>query len=116
MIIGASVALLLASTAALAFQEQQVGGDAAAAQAPVPAESAPAAQPGAVEFAVPESTLKSLEGIEVRIPGLGHLGVLPKVDFGLELLYGATDSKQPEATPEDPAEDLRIRGTLKHNF
>ena len=39
-------------------------------------------------------------GTEIRIPGLGKLGVLPKMDFGLELLYGAADQKQPEGPPE----------------
>ena len=58
---------------------------------------------------------KSAVGTEVRIPGLGKLGVLPKMDFGLELLYGANESKQPEPI-EQPAEDLTIRGTVKHNF
>src|SRR5262245_11135402 len=34
-----------------------------------------------------------LPGTEVRIPGLGKVGVLPKLDFGLELLYGANEPK-----------------------
>ena len=50
-------------------------------------------------------------------PGLGALGVLPKLDFGLELLYG---ENQPQAVkPEDnevDSEGLRIKGTLKHRF
>lgn len=37
------------------------------------------------------------------------------MDFGLELLYGANDSK-PQNEPEQPAEDLTIRGSVKHNF
>ena len=55
-------------------------------------------------------------GTEVRIPGLGKLGILPKLDFGLELLYGAADPKNvaPESKP-DP-NDVQIRGTLKHRF
>ena len=56
-------------------------------------------------------------GAVVRIPGLGALGVLPKLDFGLELLYG---DDRPELTPrekEDADSDgLSIRGTLKHRF
>ena len=53
----------------------------------------------------------------VRIPGLGALGVLPKLDFGLELLYG---EDRPQVLPreeETPDNDgLSIRGTLKHRF
>lgn len=56
-------------------------------------------------------------GSVVRIPGLGALGVLPKLDFGLELLYG---DERPELAPrekEDADSDgLSIRGTLKHRF
>ncbi|MFY0612621.1 MAG: hypothetical protein JXQ99_13905 [Hyphomicrobiaceae bacterium] len=56
-------------------------------------------------------------GAEVRIPGLGTLGVLPKLDFGLELLYG--DGQAQAVTPQEDEPDtdgLRIRGTLKHRF
>jgi hypothetical protein len=41
------------------------------------------------------------------------------MDFGLELLYGAADQKQPEVpegTPTSPEDDLTIRGTVKHRF
>jgi hypothetical protein len=41
--------------------------------------------------------------------------VLPKLDFGLELLYGATDAR---GRPDDKSEpsDVQIRGTIKHRF
>jgi hypothetical protein len=110
--IGLGLGLALASPSALAFQEQ--GGSAA----PVP--SAPAeAQPAApadksVEFSTP-TVDNSDAGTEVRIPGFGKLGVLPKMDFGLELLYGAADSK-PSEPIDPPADDLTVRGTIKHNF
>ena len=55
----------------------------------------------------------------VAIPGLGVLGVLPKLDFGLELLYGDNPGAQsavPEDDPVEDAEGLRIRGTFKHRF
>ena len=58
-------------------------------------------------------------GTEIRIPGLGKLGVLPKMDFGLELLYGAAEQKPSagavEQTP-NPDDDMMIRGTVKHRF
>ena len=40
---------------------------------------------------------------------------LPKLDFGLELLYGATDTR---GRPDDKSEpsDVQIRGTIKHRF
>lgn len=67
------------------------------------------------------STGKSLEtegsGTVVRIPGLGALGVLPKLDFGLELLYGDSQPQAVAPQEEEPDTDgLRIRGTLKHRF
>lgn len=107
--IGMVLAFALISAPAFAFDEQ---GTAPIAPAP-DAKAAPApAEPG-MNFSTPK--IESNSGTEVRIPGLGKLGVLPKMDFGLELLYGANDSKQAE--PELPAnEDLTIRGTVKHNF
>ena len=58
------------------------------------------------------------EGTEIRIPGLGKLGTLPKMDFGLELLYGADQApyhEQPVTPGEDP-QDLMIHGSVKHRF
>ena len=54
------------------------------------------------------------KGTEVRIPGLGKLGVLPKLDFGLELLYGAGRAKVKEDEPSP--DDLTIRGSVKKKF
>ena len=53
-------------------------------------------------------------GTEIRIPGIGKLGVLPKLDFGLELLYGAGRPmlKEEDAVPDD----LIIRGSVKKRF
>ncbi len=34
-------------------------------------------------------------GTKIRVPGLGVIGEIPKMDFGLELLYGASQAKQP---------------------
>ncbi|WP_343062331.1 hypothetical protein [Hyphomicrobium methylovorum] len=96
-----------AATAATALEEQRgpapvIGPDGTKAQ--VQDQSAPA---------------KS-EGTEIRIPGLGKLGTLPKMDFGLELLYGAADGGRPANENESPAtddqRDLMIHGTVKHRF
>jgi hypothetical protein len=113
--VGLGVAAVVAGAPAEAFQEQQAG-----AGAPSPAATATPekAAPGKdLNLTTPPAALESAPGTEVRIPGLGKLGVLPKMDFGLELLYGASDAKQPDAAVrEEPADDLTIRGTVKHNF
>lgn len=109
IVVGSSLVVL--STAAIAFQEQKAGA------APTPAAAAvEASKP--VELTSPGAPeLKPTVGTEVRIPGLGKLGSLPKMDFGLELLYGAAESKQPDAqTRDEPRDDLTIRGSVKHKF
>ncbi len=104
--------LAFVSSSAVAFQEQQSG-------APAPA-AAPATklEPPAQDLNVPAPASKS-EGTEVSIPGLGKLGVLPKMDFGLELLYGANEQPKQEIEPtqQAPADDeLTIRGSVKKSF
>lgn len=99
------VGLLLAvASSAMAFQDEQ------------PKQSAPAA-----ELQGGEAAGKSESGTEVNIPGLGSIGVLPKMDFGLELLYGANEKAQQPVEPQQdpsiaPQDDLTIRGTMRHNF
>lgn len=121
--VGLGLVLALASTTAFAFQEQQSGGGAPTSQsAPVAPEAAPAT-PGTsagapdLGYSSSQGDAGASAGTEVRIPGLGKLGVLPKMDFGLELLYGASEtSKQPDPERDSPADDLTVRGTIKHNF
>jgi hypothetical protein len=101
------VGLALVSTAALAFQEERQAVPAPSGS-PAPAAQAPAISPADVPG-------PAVRGTEVTIPGLGKLGVLPKMNFGLELLYGAAESKTQQ---EEPAEGdgLTIRGSVKHRF
>jgi len=101
---------------ALAFQETTTGAGAGAPPAAVtetepPKSPADPAKP--LNFKVPEVSIG--KGTEIRIPGIGTVGVLPKLDFGLELLYGAND---PKGLPQDRADpgDVQIRGTIKHRF
>ncbi len=102
-------ALGLASSAAVAFQETKGG-------------QAPAEQPKApLDLSGTGTSIdtSSSQGIEIRIPGLGKLGVLPKLDFGLELLYGVNDPKA--QGPQDKLrqgqeDDGKIRGSVKHRF
>lgn len=108
-------AALAAGHSALAFQEQK------GSAAPATSEAAPAAveAPGGdAKGALTEEGTAKPEGTEIRIPGLGKLGVLPKMDFGLELLYGAAENQpagQPEPVP-NPEDDLTVRGSVKHRF
>ena len=104
--------LVVASSAAMAFDVQQ-GAQAPGAEvrtAPLGSSEAPLG----ADLSMTESN-NAPAGTEVRIPGLGRLGVLPKMDFGLELLYGAADPKQPEAT-EPSTDGVVVRGTVKHRF
>ncbi len=100
-----------------AFEEQTSGTTAAPASKGTP-ESDPSKTPQS-DLGSPSNIGDTNGGTVVRIPGLGTLGKLPKMDFGLELLYGAAetenlvdDSQEPNATTDD----LRIRGTIKHQF
>lgn len=110
------LALAVASTSAVAFQEQPGAGPGAN---PAPAAKADA-EPKNLDLNVPPPAAKP-EGTEISIPGLGKLGVLPKMDFGLELLYGVNEQpKQQDADPaaqQVPADtDLTIRGSIKKSF
>ena len=105
---------LYAAPSAYAFEQQD--GAAAPTQPEAQAPADAATKPLGLSD---ETAPKPEAGTEIRIPGLGKLGVLPKMDFGLELLYGAADQKQPavpEGTPTSPEDDLTIRGTVKHRF
>jgi hypothetical protein len=114
------IAALLAwgslSSGALAFQETTVGGEEPKAP-PAATMELPKAAPGTkgLEFSGPALNLGKTQGTEVRIPGIGTVGVLPKLDFGLELLYGANEQK---GIPQDQSspDDVQIRGTIKHRF
>lgn len=121
LIVGVTVLGLMALPVA-AFQEQTVGGGKATPPAAV-APSAPAVDlpkdglptGKKLQLSVPEVSLGGKTGTEVKIPGIGSVGVLPKLDFGLELLYGATDNKSVPDAKADPS-DVQIRGTIKHRF
>ncbi len=114
---GLGVLLAGASTAAWAFQEQQGSAAPAAKSGAAPVE----AVPGTVAAPLaggPAPAGRTVNGTEIRIPGLGSLGVLPKMDFGLELLYGAAEQKSGDDSRGIPngADDLAIRGTIRKKF
>lgn len=117
LLIAVAAALGVFAQPASAFQEGKpdaTGEKPAAAVTPVEAPKTP--DPGkGLTLKMPEVSIGQGTGTEVRIPGFGKVGVLPKLDFGLELLYGATESK---GLPQDKTEpgDVQIRGTIKHRF
>jgi hypothetical protein len=119
-----SMVLGVLASPALAFQETTAGAGAgtppAAAAVPEsePAKTPPPPEPGkGLSFKVPDVSLG--QGTEIRIPGIGTVGVLPKLDFGLELLYGAGEGGgDAKGLPQDRIDqgDVQIRGTIKHRF
>lgn len=111
-----AAALATMTSAASAFQEQQGAAPQTGAKPDAKGETAPPA--AGIEFSSPSAPIGGGgQGTEVRIPGLGRLGVLPKMDFGLELLYGAAEPKVQDSRPDATDDDaLRIRGTVKHRF
>ena len=51
------------------------------------------------------------------VPGIGSLGVLPKLDFGLEMLYGSSEQATPDQQPTDKLPDsLILHGSVKKTF
>jgi hypothetical protein len=117
--IGAAVAVALMSLPSAAFQEQQVGGAKPKAAAPLQVQPVVpnVGAGGGVQLSTPDAAPGSGKGTEVRIPGLGKLGVLPKLDFGLDILYGATDDRRREEGPASSrSDDVTVQGTIKHRF
>jgi hypothetical protein len=107
-----AIAVLLVATSAAAFQEQRQDG---------PAPDKPSAAMASGQPSAPAITpvAPSSQGTEVRVPGFGRLGTLPKIDFGLELLYGGADHQkqvQPQAQPADPTDGMALRGSIRHKF
>jgi hypothetical protein len=106
----AILVLFFCTTQSYAFQETDVP-VAVDAVAGNPVESNGAAQlanPGGDEEA------SSSKGTSINIPGIGNIGTLPKLDFGLELLY---KDDEPKTVDELNNEDgLAIKGRLKHKF
>jgi hypothetical protein len=131
MVIGGAIwASALGAGSAFAFTEtpiQPSSGQQAPLTSTAPATTGQNALQGGIggKVGTPDLSLadpsaasgKSSEGAEVKIPGIGSIGTLPKLDFGLELLYGANGENHP--VPEKPTpsnEDMVIRGTLTHRF
>ncbi len=109
------LSLALTASPASAFTEQQVVVPQGQPQTEAQKPAAPGLPP--VALTDPNTAAPKTEGTNVTIPGLGSVGVLPKLDFGLELLYGPQDGA--ERAPIEPQAndgDLQIKGTIKHRF
>jgi hypothetical protein len=112
---GIALSLAQQINSAAAFSTEPVAPPAANLQAnPTPQ----LGQPGASQLDLndPLAVVKP-NGTDVTIPGFGTVATLPKLDFGLELLYGPKNG--PEALQLDqhaPEGDVQIKGTLSHKF
>ena len=101
----------LYATNASAFEQTQMGG-----AAPSDQNASQPAVPG-VQLVTPDRKAKPSAGTQLRLPGFGVIGTLPKLDFGLELLYGEDGGAN--VADEDRgqvSEGLTIHGSLKHKF
>ena len=61
------------------------------------------------------------DSMNIWIPGLGVVGKMPKLDFGLEMLYGAPSPNNREAPIaadelKEFESDFAIKGTIKRKF
>lgn len=108
-------ALMIGATSAAAFEETRGSGAAPAAPS---SQAAPADPTLQLKLDGTGISVAPSTGTEVRIPGLGKLGILPKLDFGLELLYGVNEKSLDDRRllPEQSDGGVGIRGTLKHRF
>ncbi len=103
-------ALMIGGGTALAFDEQTVPA------APAPGAASPNASPTLdvpiLDLTSPDvDPTKGKTGTQIRLPGLGVIGEIPKMDFGLELLYGSSQPRQEESRDSE-AEGLMFRGRL----
>jgi hypothetical protein len=109
-----AVLLALSPLGASAFEQTVVpAGKAARITGALPDEPIPG-----LELTVPAQTGNTTQtGAGVVIPGFGALGALPKLDFGLELLYGAPDTKAVGEVPAElPPDALTVYGSVKKTF
>jgi hypothetical protein len=98
---------------ASAFEQTTVA-QGAAAQAQAVGEATEQPLPG-VELTVPSKGAQT--GATLTIPGFGSIISLPKLDFGLELLYGSPEAKIPgEIATELPPDALTVYGSVKKTF
>jgi len=109
--IAAALTALLLTAPALAFNETPDAPPPGASEA-APAAEAPTAQLGAP--AAPGEQSKVPSGVKI----LGF-GILPKLDFGLELLYGDTQQQRLQVEQgrlSDENDDVTVLGKFNRHF
>ncbi|MBT3070843.1 hypothetical protein KKP04_08180 [Rhodomicrobium sp. Az07] len=122
----------LACCIALSLAQQTTTAEAFTAEPVTPpavtqVPASPLAQPAApqAEFNAPGDQVGKSGGTELTIPGIGVVGTLPKLDFGLELLYGPKSSDSAADLSAPPLQfdqrslendDVQIKGTFTHKF
>lgn len=105
--LGVAGGLVFATSSASAFQEETTTSSGAISKSD--------SFDPALDLGAGSGVQQKEQGTVIRIPGVGKLGVLPKLDFGLELLYSNDDSK---AIDNDAfqSDDVFIRGSIKRRF
>ncbi|MGH6815640.1 MAG: hypothetical protein ACREC6_08045 [Hyphomicrobiaceae bacterium] len=110
-IAGAALAAMTGPLAA--FEEQRT---APVPVPTVPPAATPAPPSGSGLGLTPDAAApKEPAGKEIYIPGWGKR-ILPKLDFGLDLLYGpngGNEPKRPEDERSDTPDGIGVRGKLK---
>ena len=98
-------AILAASAPALAFQE-------------MPEAPAPEVSYGSPEPSAPSVALQGPGGIAQASENNGflNLGILPKLDIGLELLYGDEQQSAAQDPIADETGDVTVLGKVKRRF
>ncbi len=103
--------LIALLSALLAFVPPSVAWqDGATAREPDAARSSPN-----LDLSLPDPGIDRQSERGVRIPGIGTIGILPKFDLGLELLYGANE-REPGPEEKSQPSDVQLRARLKHRF
>ena len=98
----------LASASALAFQE-------------LPESPSPEVSYGVAESTTPAAALQSAgsgaaQNSGTTTMGLMNLNILPKLDIGLELLYGNNQEAQTQDPIADESGDVTVLGKVKRHF
>jgi hypothetical protein len=113
-IAGIMAALLFGSGGALAFQETPPAPPAEAAQ------QAPAQQAPAMQLGSPNDAQTDQQADRKGFKLFGYT-VLPKLDFGLDVLYGRVQERLQLGAPEksgtlEENDDVSVLGKLKRRF
>ena len=106
---GVIAALLIGAGPALAFQETPEAPPEALSVAP------DASKDPAMQMQPPATGPASAQPAEKGATKVLGFNFLPKMDFGLELLYGANEQKGTVEDKTNP-DDVQLRGTIKHRF